>query len=138
MSDNEVDLTARLTAAVGESKQNVQYLEDGVGPNFRVALAPNGYIWFSVGVDLISSQGYCDSKVARAMANMLASVADEHDRVHAEIRAIEGLKSATNVIQLPLGLDSTQDVDDAAAREIAAEFEVAEDDAVVAAQLKFD
>ena len=138
MSDNEIDLSERIKQAVGDTKQNVEYLEDGVGPNFRVALAPNGYIWGSVGVDLISSQFYCDSRVARAMSNMLAKVADEYDKVHAEIRAIAGLQEASNVIQLPLGLGDAQDTDEATAAEIVMEHEAALDDAVVAAEQKFD
>ena len=138
MDDNEIDLKARIEQAVGDPKKNVEYLEDGIGPNFRVAIAPNGYIWFNVGVDLVSTQGYCDSKVARAMSRMLASVADEYDRIQTEVRAIEGLKNANNMIQLPLGLDSSGDIDAVVAREIAMEHEVAVDDAVVAAIQRFD
>lgn len=100
--DSENEVLDSIGAASGEPQQDerVEYLENGIGPNFRVAIAPNGYIWFSVGVDLISTQGYCDSLVARAMARMLTNAAEELDRINNEIEAQKMLSKATNVIDL--------------------------------------
>lgn len=135
MTDDR-DLDAEIDAAVGDEK--IEYLEDGIGPNFRVAIAPNGYIWFSIGADLISTQGYCDAKVARAMARMLVSAADEHDKILAELGAQEELPMANNVIDLSAARESRATDEEKIAEEVAAAHDEAVDDAVVAEAHKFD
>lgn len=98
--DNEVSQSVEDVSGEPQENERVKYLENGIGPNVRVAIAPNGYIWFSIGVDLISTQGYCDTLVARAIAEMFVNAADERDRLEQEIQAQALLARATNVIDL--------------------------------------
>lgn len=98
--DNEVVQAVEEVSGQPQENERVKYLENGIGPNVRVAIAPNGYIWFSIGVDLISTQGYCDTSVARAIAEMFTNAADERDRLETEIQARALLEKATNVVDL--------------------------------------
>lgn len=138
MSENDRPQDEAVEAAGYDvpEDERVEYLEDGVGPNFRVAIAPNGYIWFSVGVDLISSQGYCDAQVARAMARMLVNAADEHDKIIQEIEAQDMLKDATNVIDLTEAVEA-KDAEVVEA-DVVAEHDDAVEDAVEAEAKNFD
>lgn len=137
--DEDSGIQEAVDAAVGKDER-IEYLEDGVGPNFRVAIAPNGYIWFSLGVDLISTQGYCDGNVARAMAKMLEQAAKEHDRIMVELQAQELLKDATNVVDLSAVRQAKglTDSDEEAALAVANDHEIAVDDATEAEARDFN
>jgi hypothetical protein len=126
--DNEVVQAVEDATGQPQENERVKYLEGGIGPNVRVAIAPNGYIWFSIGVDLISTQGYCDTQVARAIAEMFINAADERDRLELEIQAQALLAKASNVIDLNKFRDETF------AQEVSREHDQAVEDAVVAEQ----
>lgn len=142
MSDFEDELREVVEEAVGneDEKSHVEHLPDNIGPNFRVAIAPNGYIWLSLGFDVVSTQSYCDSSVARAMARMLNEAADEHDRIVQELENRTALEGAANVIEFPVAEDEDGEVseiniesaDGESAVEEAAEHQEAVEDAVVA------
>ena len=134
MSDIDAEVIQAVEEAIGQPQENerVKYLENGVGPNVRVAIAPNGYIWFSIGVDLISTQGYCDVLVARAIADMFNNAADERDRIEQEIQAQALLEKATNVI------DMSKFRDEAVGQHVAAEHDQAVEDAAVAEARRYN
>lgn len=93
----------KLDAAVGAEdtdEENVTRLPNNVGPNAHVAIAPNGYIRFTLGFDLMHTTAFCDASVARGIADMLYEAADAQEEIMEEIQSQEGLKNAANVVNI--------------------------------------
>lgn len=152
MADEELtqeELAERIPEA--DENSEVTHLPDNVGPNFHVSIAPNGYIRFSVGFDLMHASGFCDAEVARGMAEMLLNAAEAQEEVMEQITSQEDLAEASNVIEMPErpapAEDDTEDsatnvpVEEASATDVPAEaskFDTAVEDAEIAQEEGWD